>query len=115
MADVLLPLKSGYEICEFVKAQPGHRHGARRTDRRPSGAVRRRARPAVSSDGVLKKPFEASLVTAAIRPLAEAATLARNVLAESAPPKRTPSWFARPSRWRSTRPCRRWWTKSPSK
>ena len=85
MADVLLPLKSGYEICEFVKAQPGHRHvRVVLTAGLLEPFDEERARQ-VSSDGVLKKPFEASLVTAAIRPLAEAASLARNVLAESAP------------------------------
>ena len=85
MADVLLPLKSGYEICEFVKAQPGHRHvRVVLTAGLLEPFDEERARQ-VSSDGVLKKPFEASVVTAAIRPLAEAASLARNVLAETAP------------------------------
>jgi CheY-like chemotaxis protein len=85
LADVLLPRKSGYEICEYVKNQPGRRHvRVVLTAGLLEPFDEERARQ-VACDGVIKKPFEASQVAAAVRPLAEAASMARSVLAESAP------------------------------
>jgi CheY-like chemotaxis protein len=91
LADVLLPNKSGYEICEFVKNQPRHRHvRVVLTAGLLEPFDEERARR-VASDGVLKKPFEASVVAAAIKPLAEAAAVARAAVAEAiavqAPPE----------------------------
>jgi len=73
MADVFLPHKSGYEICRYVKNSPRHRHArvvlvAGLLETVDEAEIER-----VKADGVLKKPFEASAVLAAIRPLAEAA------------------------------------------
>ncbi len=83
LADVLLPNKSGYEICEFVKSQPRHRHvRVVLTAGLLEPFDEERARR-VASDGVLKKPFEASVVAAAIKPLAEAAAVARAAVAEA--------------------------------
>jgi CheY-like chemotaxis protein len=97
LADVLLPLKSGYEICEFVKSQPGHRHvRVVLTAGLLEPFDEERARQ-VSSDGVIKKPFEASAVTATIRPLAEAAGLARTVIAEATAAQPAPAPQAAPA------------------
>jgi len=96
LADVLLPRKSGYEICEYVKSQPRHRHvRVILTAGLLEPFDEDRARQ-VSSDGVIKKPFEASAVTAAVRPLAEAAGMARAAIAEAvaaqpAPPAPEPA------------------------
>ncbi len=77
LVDVTMPTKSGYEICEFVKSSPQHRHthvvllaGALETvDEQEAKRVR--------ADGVLKKPFEASLVLQTVKPMLEAAAAAR--------------------------------------
>jgi CheY-like chemotaxis protein len=77
LVDVAMPTKSGYEICEFVKNSLQHPHtrvvllaGAQETVDEPE--ARR-----VHSDGVLKKPFEASAVLQTVKPLLEAAAAAR--------------------------------------
>ncbi len=80
LADVFLPLHSGFEICQYVKSQPRFRHArvvllAGLLEPVDEAAVIR-----VGADAVLKKPFEASAMVAAIRPLAEAAQAAREEL-----------------------------------
>src|ERR1051325_10951054 len=73
LADAIMPKRSGYEICQFIKMSPRHR---RTRVLMTIGALEsldddlvRRAQP----DGVLKKPFEASLLRKTIKPLAAAA------------------------------------------
>jgi CheY-like chemotaxis protein len=73
LADTVMPGRTGFEICQYVKMNPRHRHirviltagvleplDAAHTER-------------VEADGVLKKPFEASALLSAVKPLAEAA------------------------------------------
>ncbi len=84
IADVLLPRQSGYAICEHIKSQPRHRHTrvvltAGLLEPLDEEQARR-----VASDAVLRKPFEASVMLDAIKPLLEAARLARGVIAEMA-------------------------------
>jgi len=82
LADVYLPGKSGYQICETVKSDPRFRFtrvvltaGALEPiDEAEAGRVR--------ADGILKKPFEASVVVETIRTLLEAAEIARGVCVE---------------------------------
>ena len=69
LADVHLPGESGYRICEQIKKDPAQEHvkvvllvGALEPFD-PAEAER------VGADGVLHKPFEASLVVKLIRPL----------------------------------------------
>jgi len=83
LADVFLPNRSGYEICEYVKSRPGHRHvrvvlTAGLLEPFDEEQARR-----VGCDAILKKPFEASAVIETIKPLVQAASLAREVLAET--------------------------------
>ncbi|MBI4875269.1 MAG: response regulator [Acidobacteria bacterium] len=91
VADVLLPGKSGYEICEYIKSQPRHRHIRVLLTAgllEPYDPERARA---VSSDGAIRKPFEASAMLAAIKPQAEVAGLTRAVPApEPKPPEIDP-------------------------
>jgi CheY-like chemotaxis protein len=80
LADIFLPLRSGYEICQYVKSHPSYRHArvillAGLLEPVDEAAVTR-----VGADAVLKKPFEASVMVALIRPLAEAAQSARGDL-----------------------------------
>lgn len=80
LADIAMPKRSGYEVCEYVKLSPYHRHtrvllmaGAQET-------VDEAESKRVKADGVLKKPLEASALVSAVKPLlkvAESERLAR--------------------------------------
>jgi CheY-like chemotaxis protein len=90
LVDVAMPTKSGYEICEFVKASLGHLHtrvvllaGAQET-------VDEHEARRVHVDGVLKKPFEASLMLQTVKPLLEAAEAARVGQVPDLPSSATP-------------------------
>ncbi|MFN3324664.1 MAG: response regulator [Bryobacteraceae bacterium] len=91
LADVFLPRKNGFDICEFVKKHPRHQHvrvvlTAGLLEPLDEAEARR-----VQADGILKKPFEASMVVDTIRPLMEAAQSARNAPAEAtAQPEEAP-------------------------
>ncbi|MEO8663022.1 MAG: response regulator [Bryobacteraceae bacterium] len=85
MADVFLPHRSGYEICEYVKNHPRHKHTrvvltAGLLEPIEEEEVRR-----VGGDAILKKPFEASVLMETIRPLVEAAVFARGLFSEDVP------------------------------
>ena len=102
LADVLLPQKSGYEICRHVKNHPRHRHArvvllAGLLEPLDTAEAER-----VQADAILKKPFEASAVIATVRPLAEAAQLAKGVVpAEEPLPQPVAPEPARPPRQQS--------------
>ncbi|MEO8127190.1 MAG: response regulator [Bryobacteraceae bacterium] len=96
LADVSLPSRSGYDICQEVKKQLRHSHvrviltaGLLEPFDEAQAAL-------VRCDGILKKPFESSVVLEMVRPLIAAATAAkaeRNVPAEllpAAPAKQLP-------------------------
>jgi CheY-like chemotaxis protein len=80
LADTVMPGRSGYEICQFVKMSPRHRHvrvvlTAGVLEPLDDEHVRR-----VQADATLKKPFEASVLLATIKPLAERAVQDRSQL-----------------------------------
>jgi len=82
IADVFLPRRSGYAICEYVKSHPRHRHArvvltAGLLEPFDDAEARR-----VGADAVIKKPFEASAVVETIKPLVQAAEFARGLFAE---------------------------------
>jgi CheY-like chemotaxis protein len=79
VADAVMPGRTGYDICQYLKMSPRHRHvrviltsGAQE----PIDEARARV---VQADGTIEKPFEASVLLAAVRPLAEAATADRGL------------------------------------
>ena len=77
MADVFLPNKSGYEICEYVKNTARYRHVkvillAGLLEPVDDAEVQR-----VKADAVLKKPLEASAVISTAKRLADAAAADR--------------------------------------
>lgn len=87
LADVVMPRRSGYEICQYLKISPRHRHtrvvltlGAQQ---KMDEAEAARAK----ADGVLQKPFEASVLLQTVKPLAAAAELARGEFPKSAAPR----------------------------
>ncbi|HLK65066.1 MAG TPA: response regulator [Bryobacteraceae bacterium] len=84
LADTVMPGRTGFEICQYLKMSPRHRHvrvilTAGVLESLDEAQVTR-----VEGDGTLRKPFEASALLAAVKPLAEAAAAAR---AESANPQ----------------------------
>jgi CheY-like chemotaxis protein len=73
LADTVMPGRSGYEICQFIKMSPRHRHvrvvlTAGVLEPLDDEQVRR-----VEADATLKKPFEASVLLATVKPLIERA------------------------------------------
>jgi len=82
VADTVMPGRTGYEICQYLKMSPRHRFvGVILTAGVLEAFDEERARK-VEADGTVKKPFEASALLSAVKPLAEAAAKAR---AEAAP------------------------------
>jgi len=83
LADVFLPGKSGMELCRHVKNDPRSRHvrvvlTAGLLEPFDEEEARR-----AGCDAIIKKPFEASKLVAAIDPLVKEAQLARGLFAES--------------------------------
>jgi CheY-like chemotaxis protein len=77
VADTVMPGRNGFDICYYLKISPRHKHvrvvlTAGVLDVLDEVQVQR-----VEADGTLRKPFEASALLAAVKPLAEAATAAR--------------------------------------
>jgi CheY-like chemotaxis protein len=78
IADTVMPGRTGYEICQYIKVNPRFRHvrvilTAGVLEPLDEAQVKR-----VEADGTLKKPFEASLLVNAVKPLAEAARADRD-------------------------------------
>ncbi|MCS7316125.1 MAG: response regulator, partial [Bryobacterales bacterium] len=78
LADVFLPVKSGYELCELVKSHPRHRHARVVLLAGPLDPVDEQEMRRVGADGLLRKPLEASAVLETVRPLIEAARSERD-------------------------------------
>jgi PleD family two-component response regulator len=83
LADVFLPKKSGFDLCRYVKGHPKHRHvrvvlTAGLLEPFDEDEARR-----AGCDAILKKPFEASMVVATIKPLVHDSQLARGLFAEA--------------------------------
>jgi len=77
LADTVMPGRTGYEICQYLKMSPRHKHvrvilTAGVMETLDEAAVAR-----VQADATLRKPFEASALIAAVKPLAELAAQAR--------------------------------------
>jgi CheY-like chemotaxis protein len=77
LADTVMPGRTGYDICQYLKMSPRHRHvrvilTAGVLEPLDEANVKR-----VEADATLKKPFEASALIATVKPLAEAAVAAR--------------------------------------
>jgi CheY-like chemotaxis protein len=76
-ADVSLPSRSGYEICQEVKKQLRHQHVRVILTAGLLEPFDEAQATAVKCDGILKKPFESSVVLEMVRPLIAAASAAR--------------------------------------
>src|SRR5579863_3545916 len=80
LADVFLPGKSGFDVCRYVKAHPRHRHARVVLTAGLLEPFNEDEARLAGCDAILKKPFEASVVLAAIQPLIAAAQLDRDTL-----------------------------------
>src|SRR5205823_1377231 len=83
IADTVMPGRTGFEICQYLKISPRHKHvrvilTAGVLEPLEDEQIKR-----VSADGVLKKPFEATALLAAVKPLAEAAVSERAVAGQA--------------------------------
>src|SRR5205823_4608530 len=85
IADTVMPGRNGYELCQYVKMSPRHRHvrvilTAGVLEPLNDIEVQR-----VQADATVKKPFEASALLAAVKPLVESAQAARADLGLTGP------------------------------
>jgi CheY-like chemotaxis protein len=79
-----MPHRTGYEICQYVKLSPRHKHvrvvlTAGVKDQIDEAESRR-----AQSDGVVQKPFQASLLLGVVKPLMEMAVKERGSAAPRA-------------------------------
>jgi CheY-like chemotaxis protein len=88
LADVVMPGRTGYEICQYLKMSPRHRHVRVILTAGVLETLDDAAAARVEADGTLRKPFEASALTAAVKPLAEAAAQDRTALVPREPGSR---------------------------
>lgn len=77
LADAFLPGKSGLEICRYVKNHPRHRHVRVVMTVGLLEPLDEEEAARAGCDGILKKPFEASVLVRTIKPLVGEAKLAR--------------------------------------
>jgi len=84
LADTVMPGRTGYEICQYLKMSPRHKYVRVILTAGVLEAFDEERARQVSADGTLKKPFEASALVSAVKPLAEAATKDRDSSARAA-------------------------------
>jgi CheY-like chemotaxis protein len=88
VADTVMPGRTGYDICQYVKMSPRHKHVRVILTAGVLETLDEEHSKRVDADGVLQKPFEATALLATVKPLAEAAVADR---AASAPQAGKPS------------------------
>jgi len=79
LAGVAMAHRSGYEICQYVKLSPRHKHVrvvlvAGVKDHLDEAEARR-----AQADGIVQKPFQASVLLGVVKPLVEMAVKERAV------------------------------------
>src|ERR1700691_2626055 len=77
LAGLVMTHRSGYEICQYVKLSPRHKHvrvvlAAGVRDQLNEAEARR-----AQADGVVQKPFQASVLLGVVKPLVEMAVKER--------------------------------------
>lgn len=82
IADVYLPGQSGFELCRHIKSRPDLRHVRVVLTAGMLEPFNEAEATAAGCDGILKKPFEASVVVELIKPLVDAAHFARGLFGE---------------------------------
>lgn len=82
LADVLMPKRSGYEICQYIKISPRHRRTRVLLTAGALEPIDEEQGKRAGADGFLKKPFEASALLEAVKPLVEAAAAGPHAIAK---------------------------------
>jgi CheY-like chemotaxis protein len=85
VADAVMPGRTGYDICQYLKMSPRHRHVRVILTSGVQEPIDESRAQLVQADGALEKPFEASALLAAVKPLAEAAQKERPLTPGSIP------------------------------
>jgi CheY-like chemotaxis protein len=85
IADTVMPGRTGYEICHYIKMSPKHHHAKVVLTAGVLEPFDEEQTRRAEADGTLKKPFEASALLATVKPLAEAASAARAARQPAAP------------------------------
>ncbi|MBV9745728.1 MAG: response regulator [Acidobacteriia bacterium] len=86
VADTVMPGRNGYDICHYLKLSPRHRHVRVILTAGVMDALDEEELRRVGADGTLRKPFEATALVGAVKPLAEAVAAERSKAgAKSAP------------------------------
>jgi DNA-binding response OmpR family regulator len=78
LADVAMPHRTGYEICQYVKISPRHRHARVLLTAGVKDPVDEMEMRRVQADGIVQKPFEASVLVGTVKPLVEQAAKERS-------------------------------------
>ncbi|HZU24566.1 MAG TPA: response regulator [Bryobacteraceae bacterium] len=91
LVDVFLPGKSGLELCRFVKENPRHKHARVVLTAGILDSFDEAEAKNAGCDAIIRKPFEASAVVKAVKPLIEEAQAARtNAPAKASDPEIAP-------------------------
>jgi CheY-like chemotaxis protein len=85
LADAIMPKRTGYEVCQFIKMSPRHRHTRVLITIGALESLDGDLVAKINADGVLKKPFEASVLLETVKPLAAAASAEKPASAAVAP------------------------------
>ncbi len=78
LADTVMPGRTGYDICQYVKMSPRHKYVRVILTAGVLEPFDEAQMQRAQADGKLKKPFEASALLAAVQPLAEEAARLRS-------------------------------------
>lgn len=85
VADAFLPRRSGYDLCREVKNDPRFRHVQVVLTAGVLEPLDEAEAARAGSDGLLKKPFEASVMVDTVKPLVDVAKMVRE--RRSSPPR----------------------------
>jgi CheY-like chemotaxis protein len=85
IADTVMPGRTGYDICQYIKMSPRHRHVRVVLTAGVLETLDQERSRQVEADSVLMKPFEATVLLGAVKPLGEAAAADRESRASDAP------------------------------
>lgn len=82
VADTVMPGRTGFDICHYLKMNPRHKHVRVILTAGVLESLDEEQARRVDADGTLKKPFEATALLGAVRPLGEAAVAERPAATE---------------------------------
>jgi CheY-like chemotaxis protein len=82
IADTVMPGRTGYDICQYLKMSPRHRHVRVILTAGVLEPIDEAHALRVQSDATLKKPFEATALVAVVRQLADESALERKQTAD---------------------------------